>query len=89
MRRWEQAQEPDDPHREIHPKREYVTPDLTKVPLEPDPDILFFIAEYNPYLQNGSVTYCNCSGIYALLCTADGNQDHERGLGELLALWDS
>jgi stage V sporulation protein R len=50
VRRWENAQRPDDPHREIHPERVYVTPELNKIPLEPDPDLLSFIAEYNPYL---------------------------------------
>lgn len=50
MRAWERAQEPEDPYRNIHPKREYVAPELSKIPLEPDEDILLFIADYNPYL---------------------------------------
>lgn len=50
MRRWENAQQPEDPYREIHPKREYVAPELNKLPLEPEENILSFIAEYNPYL---------------------------------------
>lgn len=50
LRKWEQAQMPPDPHWEIHPKREYVTPQLNQTPLEPDEDILGFIADYNPYL---------------------------------------
>lgn len=50
LRKWENAQTPEDPYWEIHPKKEYVVPDLNKVPLEPEDDILNFIAEYNPYL---------------------------------------
>ncbi len=49
-RAWERAQHPDDPYREIHPRPEYVAPDLDKLPLEPDENILEFIAQYNPYL---------------------------------------
>lgn len=50
MRKWENAQAPEDPHWEIHPKKEYQAPDLQKVPLEPVEDLLSFIAQYNPYL---------------------------------------
>lgn len=50
MRRWEQAQDPEDEFRDIHPKRQYTTPDLSKTPLEPDDDVLNFIADHNPYL---------------------------------------
>ncbi|MBX7138958.1 MAG: SpoVR family protein [Oligoflexia bacterium] len=50
MRKWEKAQAPDDPYWEIHPKREYVAPELNKLPLEPEDNILSFIAEHNPYL---------------------------------------
>ncbi|MFM1847893.1 MAG: hypothetical protein RL417_1367 [Pseudomonadota bacterium] len=50
MRKWEAAQPPEDPYREIHPKKEYTPPELNKVPLEPDEDILSFVANYNPYL---------------------------------------
>lgn len=50
IRKWESAQDPDDPHWEIHPKREYEAPDLNKVPLEPDEDLLSFVADHNPYL---------------------------------------
>ncbi len=50
MRAWERAQEPEDEWREIHARKEYTPPELNKVPLEPDEDILSFIAEYNPYL---------------------------------------
>lgn len=50
LRKWEQAQAPEDPNWRIHPKQEYVAPDLNKVPLEPEEDILNFIADFNPYL---------------------------------------
>lgn len=50
-RKWEAAQPVDDPHRNIHPKQEYVTPNLSKTPLEPEEDILKFIAQYNPSLS--------------------------------------
>lgn len=49
-RAWERAQPGDDPWREIHPKKEYEAPNLTRVPAEPDENILQFIAKYNPYL---------------------------------------
>jgi stage V sporulation protein R len=44
------AQPAKDPYARIHKPKEYREPDLSKVPLEPDEDILLFIAEYNPYL---------------------------------------
>jgi stage V sporulation protein R len=50
LRNWEKAQAPEDPYWEIHPKKEYVPPLLNKLPLEPEEDILGFIAKYNPYL---------------------------------------
>ncbi|MCB0319773.1 MAG: SpoVR family protein [Bdellovibrionales bacterium] len=50
FRKWEQAQIPEDPWREIHPKKEYVPPDLSRVPIEPEENVLEFIAKYNPYL---------------------------------------
>ncbi len=50
IQRWEKAQMPDDPWREIHPEHEYEEPNLSKVPLEPEENLLEFIAEHNPYL---------------------------------------
>ncbi|RMF22130.1 MAG: stage V sporulation protein R, partial [Deltaproteobacteria bacterium] len=44
------AQPPPDPYRTIHPKREYEEPDLRRVPLEPDEDVLLFIRDHNPFL---------------------------------------
>jgi stage V sporulation protein R len=49
-RAWERSQPAADPWREIHPKAEYTAPNLTKVPAEPQENILQFIAKYNPYL---------------------------------------
>ncbi len=49
-RAWERAQPAVDPWREIHPKQEYEAPNLSKIPAEPDENILQFIATYNPYL---------------------------------------
>jgi stage V sporulation protein R len=50
MRAWERAQAAPDPWREIHPPQEYKAPNLSKTPVEPQEDILQFIAQYNPYL---------------------------------------
>ena len=50
MKKWDAAQPPEDPHAEIHPKREFTPPDLSKTPVEPVEDLLGFIATYNPYL---------------------------------------
>jgi stage V sporulation protein R len=41
-----------DPDRKIHPPQHYVEPDLRKVPLEPEADILLFIRDYNPFLAD-------------------------------------
>jgi stage V sporulation protein R len=41
-----------DPHRTIHPQQRYVEPDLRKVPLEPDEDIVLFIRDHNPFLED-------------------------------------
>lgn len=49
-RAWARSFDAEDPHWEIHPKREAKAPVLDRVPLEPDEDILGFIARYNPYL---------------------------------------
>ncbi len=39
-----------DPFQSIHRRTEYVAPDLTKVPLYPQEDILLFIRDHNPFL---------------------------------------
>ncbi|MBX7143404.1 MAG: SpoVR family protein [Oligoflexia bacterium] len=52
IRKWERAQPGEDPYRDIHKQKEYIAPDLNKVPLEPVEDLLSFIARYNPYLPD-------------------------------------
>ena len=44
------AQPPADPFSSIHKPVEYEAPDLDRIPLQPEEDILLFIAEHNPYL---------------------------------------
>ncbi len=51
MRAWERAQAAPDPWREIHPAQEYKAPDLSKTPVEPQENLLQFIAQCNPYLS--------------------------------------
>ena len=51
MRAWERAQAGPDPWREIHPAQEYKAPDLSKTPVEPQENLLQFIAQYNPYIS--------------------------------------
>ena len=51
-RAWEESQAPDDEYSEIHPSFEYEQPDLKKIPLEPEQNILEFIANYNPFLAD-------------------------------------
>lgn len=46
------AQAAHDPFKSIHRRPDYVEPDLQKVPLSPEPDILLFIRDHNPYLAN-------------------------------------
>jgi stage V sporulation protein R len=45
------ARPPLDPFQHIHKPVEYNPPDLERLPLEPEEDILLFIAEHNPYLS--------------------------------------
>lgn len=40
-----------DPFERVHRRQEYVEPDLSKIPLMPEEDILLFIRDYNPYLS--------------------------------------
>ncbi len=46
------AQPAPDPFKSVHRRPDYVEPDLQKVPLSPEPDILLFIRDHNPYLAN-------------------------------------
>lgn len=39
-----------DPFKKIHARPEYREPEIHKVPLEPDEDVLLFIRDHNPYL---------------------------------------
>lgn len=50
QRAWEQAQPKKDEWAEIHPKQEFVPPNLDRFPIEPEENLLEFIAKYNPYL---------------------------------------
>ncbi|MCB0324561.1 MAG: SpoVR family protein, partial [Bdellovibrionales bacterium] len=50
QRKWEAAQPREDEFQEIHPRPEYVEPDLKKHPPEPEQNLLEFIARYNPFL---------------------------------------
>ena len=46
------ARGPDDPYERIHSRDEpEEQPDLDRVPLEPDADLLLFIRDHNPYLE--------------------------------------
>ena len=47
---WDKAQPEKDPYWEIHPTPDFTPPDLTKIPLEPEEDLLSFIAQYNPFM---------------------------------------
>lgn len=46
----EDSKPPADPFQSIHRRKEWVSPDLAKVPLEPEEDILLFIRDHNPQL---------------------------------------
>jgi len=46
----ETAAPPHDPFRNIHRPAAYVEPELRRVPLVPDEDLLLFIRDHNPYL---------------------------------------
>ncbi len=47
----EAAQPPADPFQRIHKRQDYTLPDLDKVPLSPEEDLLLFIRDHNPYLS--------------------------------------
>ncbi len=50
QRLWESAQPGEDEFRDIHPDQEYEQPDLDKLPLHPEQNILEFISRHNPFL---------------------------------------
>jgi len=41
-----------DPFQRIHKRQDYTAPDLQKVPLSPEEDLLLFIRDHNPYLSD-------------------------------------
>lgn len=47
----EAAEAPHDPFANVHKRPEYIAPDLDKVPLKPEEDLLLFIRDHNPYLS--------------------------------------
>ena len=51
QRQLEAAEPRPDPFERLHRRAEYVEPDLRKVPLEPEEDILLFIRDHNRHLQ--------------------------------------
>lgn len=50
-RLFEESKPPADPFRAIHRPKDYIAPDLTKVPLYPEEDILLFIRDHNRNLN--------------------------------------
>lgn len=50
-RRLEEAYPSADPFQSIHRRREYAAPDLNRVPLYPEEDLLLFIRDHNPHLS--------------------------------------
>ncbi|HMO17364.1 MAG TPA: SpoVR family protein [Oligoflexia bacterium] len=51
QRLWESAQPQEDEFSELHIPVQYKEPNLGKIPLEPEQNLLEFIAMYNPYLS--------------------------------------
>lgn len=51
-RRLEEAYPSADPFQSIHRRREYTPPDLNRVPLYPEEDLLLFIRDHNPHLSD-------------------------------------
>ncbi|TAJ75707.1 SpoVR family protein [bacterium] len=52
QRRLEEAEPSEDPFQSIHRRQEYTTPDLNKVPLYPEENILIFIRDRNPHFSD-------------------------------------
>ena len=48
----EAAEPRQDPFRKIHARQERIEPDLHRVPIEPDEDVLLFIRDHNPFLAD-------------------------------------
>lgn len=49
QRAWEAAQPSPDPYWEIHPKKEFKAPETSSLPIDPEENLLEFIATYSPY----------------------------------------
>lgn len=47
----EKARPREDPFQSIHSRKTHAPPDLNRMPLEPEEDILLFIRDHNPYLE--------------------------------------
>jgi stage V sporulation protein R len=45
------SQPPPDPFQSVHKRQPYTPPDLHKIPLSPEEDLLLFVRDYNPYLS--------------------------------------
>lgn len=52
MRTWEAAQPKPDEYKHLHPEQQYTQPDLSRFPLEPDQNILAFIANNSSILSD-------------------------------------
>jgi len=52
QRRLEESMPSEDPFQSIHRRQEYVVPDLNKVPLYPEEDILIFVRDHNPHFSD-------------------------------------
>jgi len=52
QRRLDESQPLEDPFQTIHRRQEYVAPDLDKVPLYPEEDLLLFIRDHNPHFSD-------------------------------------
>jgi len=50
-RAFEASQPAPDPFQKIHARAKRTEPDLHRVPIEPDEDVLLFIRDHNPYLE--------------------------------------
>ncbi len=78
-----------DPFQKIHARKTIEVPDVHKVPLEPDEDVLLFIRDHNPFLadlEKDLLTIVDEEAKYFI--SHDGDEDHERRMGELLAQED-
>ncbi len=52
QRAFEASLPTDDPNRSIHQAQEYIEPDLRRIPIEPEENLLLFLRDYNPFLMD-------------------------------------